>query len=99
MLRALDGVGGRIIGAVKTTRYFERNVLGDPARGEITAEMCERIVREEEDSEVQGNGLMRFWGYVSELEYYVRVITTGDREWLVNAFKDRNYTRKARRSG
>ena len=48
---------------------------------------------------MRDNGLVRFWGYVPELEYYARVVTTGDREWLINAFKDRNYTRKARRRG
>lgn len=73
--------------------------MEDPTRWDITVEMCERIVGEAEDSEMQDNGLVRFWGYVPELGYYVRVITIGDREWLVNAFKERNYTRKARRRG
>lgn len=85
------------MGAVETTGYFERNVLENPTRWDITREMCERVVREAEYTEEQDNGLIRFWGYVPELGYYIRVITRADRRHLVNAFKDRNYTRRARR--
>lgn len=72
-------------------------MLGSPERSDITVEMCERVVREAEYVEERENGLLRFWGYVPELEYYLRVIVRSDREILVNAFKDRNYTRRARR--
>ncbi len=82
---------------MRTTRYFEQNVLENPRRWDITREMCERVVREAEHAEEQENGLLRFWGYAPELGYYIRVITRQDREHLVNAFKDRNYTRRARR--
>lgn len=82
---------------MKTTRYFERNVLENPDRWEITREMCVRVVTEAEYTGEQENGLVRFWGYVPDLGYYIRVITRSDREHLVNAFKDRNYTRRARR--
>lgn len=72
-------------------------MLENPGRWEITREMCERVVEEPEYTEEQENGLLRFWGYVPELRYYIRVITRADREDLINAFKDMNYTRRAGR--
>ena len=61
--------------------------------------MCERIVEEAEYTYQQGNGLWRIWGFVPEFDRFVRVIVSADRERLVNAFKDRNFTRTRRREG
>ena len=82
---------------MKITDYFRRRVLEDPDRSDITVEMCERIVTAAEYTNQQDNGLWQIWGYVPELDRYVRVITSEDRERLVNAFKDRNYTRQRKR--
>ena len=82
---------------MKITDYFRRRVLEDPDRSDITVEMCERIVTAAEYTNQQDNGLWQIWGYVPELDRYVRVITSEDREWLVNAFKDRNFTRRRKR--
>lgn len=60
--RGPDAARCNIIGIVRTTRYFEQNVLENPRRWDITREMCERIVREAEHAEEQENGLLRFWG-------------------------------------
>ncbi len=68
--------------------------MEDPDRSDITVEMCERIVGAAEYTNRQENGLWQIWGYAPELDRYVRVVTSADREWLVNAFKDRNFTRK-----
>ena len=82
---------------MKVTNYFRRSVLEDPDRSDITVEMCERVVAEAEYNQQQSNGLWRIWGYIPELDRYIRVITSEDREWLINAFKDRNFTRGRRR--
>lgn len=84
---------------MEVTDYFRRNVLEDPDRSDITVEMCERIVVEAEYNQQQSNGLWRIWGYVSELDRYVRVVTSAGRKLLINAFKDRNFTHRRKREG
>jgi len=75
-----------IIEVVKTTGYFERKVLENPDRRGITVELCEGVVSEAEHVEEQPDDRFRFWGYVPERRLYLRVITSGDREVLINAF-------------
>jgi hypothetical protein len=84
---------------VEVTDYFRRSVLEDPDRSDITVEMRERIVVEAEYNQQQSNGLWRIWGYVSELDRYVRVVTSADKKRLINAFKDRNFSRRRKREG
>ncbi len=83
---------------MRTAWYFERRVLEHPERPGITVELCERVVKEAEHTEEQLDGRLRFWGYVPERRLYLRVVTSGDREVLLNAFFDGNFTRKQRRS-
>ena len=83
---------------MRATSYFERKVLENPDRRSITVELCERVVGEAEHVEKQADGRLRFWGYVPERQLYLRVITSGDREVLINAFFDSNFTREQRRS-
>lgn len=66
---------------------------------DITIEMCERIVADAEYTNQQNNRLWQIWGYVPEFGRCVRVITSTDRERLINVFKDRNFTRQRRREG
>ena len=61
--------------------------------------MCERVVSAAEYTNQQENGLWQIWGHVPELDSYIRVITCADREKLVIAFKDRNFTRRRKREG
>ncbi len=82
---------------MEVTDYFRRSVLEDPDRSYITVETCERIVAEAEYTHQQSNGLWRIWGSVPEFDRFVRVITSADRKRLVDAFKDRNFTRVRRR--
>lgn len=82
---------------MEVTDYFRRSVLENPDRSGITVEMCERIVAEAEYTNQQDNGLWQIWGYTPELDRYIRVVTGADREQLINAFKDRNFTRKRKR--
>ena len=54
-------------------------------------------MRNPEHTEVQENGRIRLWGYIEEIEKYLRVITLEDGETVHNAMPDRNFTRKQRR--
>jgi hypothetical protein len=80
---------------VKTTRYFEEDILGRKRPG-IRREWCERILREPEFTAVQENGRVRHWGYVEEIDKYLRVVTLEDGETVHNAMPDRNFTRRRR---
>lgn len=82
---------------MKITAYFRRSVLENPNRSDITVEMCEKVVAGAAYTNQQDNGLWQIWGYVPELGCYLRVITSADRGSLINAFKDRNFTRRRRR--
>ena len=75
---------------MKTTRYFGEQVLRK--RPYIRQEWCERIVASPLRREVQGDGRIRFWGTVPELEDRVlRVVTLDDGETIHNAFPDRGF--------
>lgn len=63
-------------------------------RAEVQQEWCERVLREPLRVEQQGDGKYRMWGYIVEVEKYLRVITLEDRETLDNAFFDRTYARR-----
>ncbi len=58
-------VSGIIAILVKTTRYFEEQVLRK--RPYILREWCERIVRNPMKKEVQSDGRVRHWGTVPDL--------------------------------
>lgn len=84
---------------METTSHFKIDVLENPKRSGITIELCEEIVRRAEYTEQQHDGLWRIWGYVSEMERWVRVVTSADREKLITAHMDRNFTRRMKREG
>ncbi len=81
---------------MKTTQYFEKDIL-EEKRSYIKREWCEEILRNPEQTEVQENGRIRYWGYVAEIEKYLRIVTLEDGETVHNAMPDRNFTRKQRR--
>ena len=76
---------------MKTTRYFELRIKDRP---EIRREWCERVLRNHLRVEQQGDGKYQIWGYIAEVDKYLRVITLEDRETIDNAFFDRTYARK-----
>jgi len=81
---------GIIAAAVKTTRYFEEQVLRK--RPFIRREWCERIVANPLKKEVQPDGRVRYWGVVQELGGRApRVVTLEDGETILNAFPDRDF--------
>lgn len=81
---------------MKTTRYFEEDILGGK-RSYIKRGWCEAILRDPDHTEAQEDGRIRHWGYVEEIGKYPRVVTLEDGETVHNAMPDRNYTRKQRR--
>jgi hypothetical protein len=82
-------------GCVKTTRYFELRIKDRPG---VLRNWCERVLHHAERVEQQGDGKYQMWGYIAEMDRYLRVITLEDRETVDNAFFDRGYARKLRRS-
>jgi hypothetical protein len=80
---------------VASLLYFS-HVRSDAA---LTVALCERIVAAAEYTNQQDNGLWQICGYVPEMDRWVRVVTSEDRESLITAHKDRNFTRKMKREG
>lgn len=74
---------------MKTTRYFEEQVLRK--RPYIKREWCERAIQNPVRREVQPDGRVRQWIFITELGKYLRVVTLEDGETILNAFPDRNF--------
>jgi hypothetical protein len=60
-------------------------------RPEVRMEWCRRVLEHPERVQQQGDGKYQMWGYIDEVEKYLRVISLDDRETLDNAFFDRAY--------
>jgi hypothetical protein len=88
----LKDSGGPGVG-VKTTRYFEEQVLRK--RPYIQPHWCQEIVKAPVARATRADGRIRFWGKVaipSERNVrYLRVVTLADGETIHNAFFDRNF--------
>jgi hypothetical protein len=78
---------------VKTTRYFEEQVLRK--RPYIERRWCLAAVENPLRREVQPDGRIRHWLRVEDAESgksrYLRVVTLADGETIHNAFFDRNF--------
>jgi hypothetical protein len=75
---------------VETTRYFREQVI--IKRPYLKEEWIEsilknpiKIVKQENDDRI------RYWGYVKELDKYLRVVTLEDGKTVHNAFPDRDF--------
>lgn len=73
------------------TQYFERTVLQKPGRWMIRPEMVISVLEAPARTEREENGRVRHWGYIVELERWLRVVTLADEETVHNAFLDRNF--------
>ncbi len=82
---------------MEVTDYFRRNVLENSDRSGITQRMCERVVDSAEHIVRQRNGRFAFWGRPEGRDLYLRVVVTGDRRAMHNAFFDTGFTRQQRR--
>jgi len=74
---------------IKTTRYFEEQVLRK--RPYIKIEWCSKAVLQSHHKEKQPDGRVRYWIFIPELDKYLRVVTLEDGETIHNAFPDRNF--------
>jgi hypothetical protein len=74
---------------MKTTRYFKEKVL--VKRPYIKLEWIVEILKHPVKKEIQAEDRVRYWGYVHELQKYLRVVTLSDGETVHNAFPDRNF--------
>jgi hypothetical protein len=75
---------------VKTTRYFEEQVLRK--RPYIKRQWCRAALDRPACREVQPDGRVRYWVFVPELRHFLRVVTLADGETVHNAFPDRGHT-------
>jgi hypothetical protein len=74
---------------VKTTRYFEEQVLRK--RPYLKREWCELAVHTAVHRHVQTDGRIRLWVFIPELNKSLRVVTLEDCETVHNAFPDRDF--------
>lgn len=93
--KALTGACGRgkrrswrILCVVKFTRYFTLRMRDRP---EVRMEWCRRVLNRPEHVQQQEDGKYQMWGYIDEVDKYLRIISLEDRETLDNAFFDRSY--------
>ena len=77
---------------MKTTKYFRTSVL--IRRPYLKMEWIEYVLINPLHTEIQSNGRIRRWAYISALGKYLRVITESDGETVHNAFPDRGFSPK-----
>jgi hypothetical protein len=74
---------------MKTTHYFKISVMA--RRPYLKVEWIEYVLNNPVHTEVQANGRIRRWAFISEMGKYLRVITEPDGETVHNAFFDRRF--------
>jgi hypothetical protein len=75
--------------AMKTTRYFEEQVLRK--RPYLKREWCELALQSPAKRIIQPDGRIRHWVFIEEIGKHLRVVTLEDGETVLNAFPDRNF--------
>ena len=76
---------------MKTTKYFD-SLSARPDRAQIKTEWIQRVIDSPEREHVQGDGRIRRWAQVPEMDgRYLRVILLSDGETVHNAFFDRGF--------
>jgi hypothetical protein len=74
---------------MKTTYYFESSVMA--RRPYLKMEWVEYALNNPVRTEVQANGRIRRWAFISETGKCLRVVTEPDGETVHNAFFDRSF--------
>ncbi len=75
---------------MKTTKYFEYT-RNRPDRAGIRKEWILHVINKPEKVEIQSDGRIRKWAWISDAEKYLRVILLEDGETVHNAFFDRSF--------
>jgi hypothetical protein len=73
------------------TRYFENAVMKRADRWMIAPDMVISVMMAPVRKQREDNGRVRHWGYIAELDRWLRVVTLEDGETVHNAFLDRNF--------
>jgi len=74
---------------MKTTNYFKTSVMA--RRSYLKMEWIEYALNNPIRTEVQPNGRIRHWAFISESGKYLRVVTEPDGETVHNAFFVRRF--------
>ena len=78
---------------MKTTRYFEEDVLAKK-RPYMKREWCLEAISSPDYKMLQSDGRIRYYKYITEVQKFVRVITLEDGETVHNIFFDRGFKPK-----
>ena len=79
---------------MKTTDYFKHTrCRSDRAR--ITDEWIQQAIDSPVTEQIQSDGRVRRWTFVSQENKYLRVVLLEDRETIHNAFFDRDFTERS----
>jgi hypothetical protein len=74
---------------MKTTAYFRASVIA--RRPYLKMEWIEHVLNNPIRTEVQPNGRIRYWGYLADINKYLRVVMQSDGETVHTAFFDRRF--------
>ena len=74
---------------METTDYFIKSVMA--RRPDIKSDWIEFVLRCPIHTEIQANGRIRRWAFISDVEKYLRVVTEPDGKTVHNAFFDRRF--------
>lgn len=74
---------------MKTTCYFENSVMA--RRPYLKMEWIEYVINNPIRTEMQTNGRIRRWAFISEAGKYLRIVTEPDGKTVHNAFFDRRF--------
>ena len=72
-------------------RFSEHYVIFRQAARRITLDQAEEAVNHPAGMEMQPDGRMRYWGYVPELNHYIRVVVDLDGETIITTHIDSRF--------
>ena len=75
---------------MKFTNYF-LHTRQRPDRKDIKMEWIEQVYKFPEYEQTQNDGRKRKWGYIKEVDKYLRVVVLEDGKTVHNAFFDRYF--------
>ncbi|PKL35375.1 MAG: hypothetical protein CVV44_21430 [Spirochaetae bacterium HGW-Spirochaetae-1] len=78
---------------MKFTEYF-LYTRSRPDRCNIKIEWIQHVIDRYEHEEIQADGRIRRWAFISEENKYLRIILLPDAETVHNAFFDRNFFKR-----
>lgn len=73
------------------TRYFALTVMARPDRRMIDPIMIASVINAPTRKEREPSGRVRYWGWIAELDHWLRVVTLDDGVTVHNAMLDRDF--------